>query len=89
MDLESLAITLMVTVGTLVVLARSREYKTSGSFLGMGIIWLLAALLYSLFKGNYSFDTNTPLFNIGLIFTIAGGAGLTIQYLREVRNRPF
>jgi hypothetical protein len=60
---------------------RLRKRKESGAsgkqFLGMGIIWLLTGLGYSLWRGGSLFDNG--LFNLGLIFTIAGVSQLVIE----------
>jgi tellurite resistance protein TehA-like permease len=49
-------------------------------FLGMGIIWLLFGLGYSLWRGDNPFDI--ALFNLGLIFTVAGSIQLLIERYR-------
>ena len=66
---------------------RLRKRKVSGAagkqFLGMGIIWLLTGLGYSLWRDTGLFDNS--LFNLGLIFTIAGAAQLLIERFSKKR----
>ena len=66
-------------------LKKGDESKVSGKqFLGMGIIWLFFGLGYSLWRGENLFDTG--LFNLGIIFTIAGGLQLIIAKYNK-KNR--
>jgi amino acid transporter len=59
-------------------LRKRQETRASGrQFLGMGIVWLLIGLAYSLWRGDNLFDIG--LFNLGLIFTIAGLFQLAIE----------
>jgi predicted transporter len=63
-------------------LRKKKEPRSSGrQFLVMGIIWLLTGLGYSLWRDVSLFDIG--LFNLGLIFTIAG----TFQLVVEKFNR--
>jgi multisubunit Na+/H+ antiporter MnhB subunit len=59
-------------------LRKKQETRVSGKqFLVMGIIWLLFGLAYSLWRGDNLFDIG--LFNLGLIFSIAGLFQLAIE----------
>ncbi|MFC1986092.1 FeoB-associated Cys-rich membrane protein [Chloroflexota bacterium] len=59
-------------------LRKKKEPGASGKqFLSMGIIWVLFGLGYSLWRGDNPFDIG--LFNLGLIFTIAGAVQLMIE----------
>ena len=50
---------------------KGKESKVSGrQFLGIGIIWVLMGLGYSLWRGENPFDIG--FFNLGLIFSVAG-----------------
>ena len=52
-------------------LRKKTEPRSSGrQFVVMGTIWLLFGLAYSLWRGDNLFDIG--LFNLGIIFTIAG-----------------
>jgi len=64
-------------------LRKKKESSTSSKqFLGMGIIWVLFGLGYSLWRGDNPFDIG--LFNLGLIFTVAGTVQIIIErYKRE------
>ena len=89
MNFEALDIWIIVVIVGLAVAGfaafRLRNRKASrGSgkqFLGMGIIWVLIGLGYSLWRGDNPFDIG--LFNLGLIFTIAG----TVQVIMERYKR--
>ena len=78
MSFESSDIWIIVAVVGIAVVGlavfRLRNKKVSrGSgkqFLGMGIIWVLFGLGYSLWRGDNPFDIG--MFNLGLIFTVAG-----------------
>ena len=67
---------------------RFRKKKESGAsgkqFLGMGIIWTLFGLGYSLWRGDNPFDIG--LFNLGLIFTVAGSFQLLIEKYNKTRQ---
>ena len=89
MNFEALDIWVIVAVVGLAVVGfavfRLRNKKVSrGSgkqFLGMGIIWVLFGLGYSLWRGDNPFDIG--MFNLGLIFTVAG----SIQLIMEKHNK--
>ncbi len=53
---------------------KSRE--AGMQFLGMGIVWILFGLGYSLWRGGNPFEIG--LFNLGLIFALAGSLQLFI-----------
>ncbi len=71
----------LAVIGFAVFKLRKREGKVSGStgkqFLTMGIIWVLFGLGYSLWRGDNLFDIG--IFNLGLIFTVAGGIQLVME----------
>ena len=58
-----------------------KEYKTSYNFLVMGIIWIVAGLVYGLYRNTNVFDMG--LFNLGSIFTISGTIGLLIEHYKK------
>ena len=61
---------------------KKKESKASSKqFLTMGIIWILVGLGYSLWREMNPFDIG--LFNLGLIFTIAGGLQLSIKRYKK------
>jgi len=92
LNLEVLQIWIIVAVVGLAVVGlavfRLRKKKVSRSsgkqFLGMGIIWVLFGLGYSLWRGDNPFDIG--LFNLGLIFTVAGGFQLLIEKYNKTRQ---
>ena len=58
--------------------------RVSGKqFLGMGIIWVLFGLGYSLWRGDNPFDIG--MFNLGLIFTVAGSIQLIMEKYNKTR----
>ncbi|MFC1968517.1 hypothetical protein ACFLVX_03920 [Chloroflexota bacterium] len=85
MSFESSDIWIIVTIVGLAVVGfavfRVRKRRESGAagkqFLVMGIIWVLFGLGYSLWRGVNLFDIG--LFNLGLIFTVAGVFQLLIE----------
>ncbi len=85
LNFEALDIWIIVAVVGLAVVGfavfRLRNKKVSrGSgkqFLGMGIIWVLFGLGYSLWRGDNPFDIG--MFNLGLIFTVAGSIQLVME----------
>ena len=91
MSFEGLDIWIIVAIMALSVVGfaifRFRKGKVSGvsgkQFLGMGIIWFLTGLGYSLWRDTSLFDNS--LFNLGLIFTIAGAAQLLIERFSKKR----
>lgn len=58
---------------------KSRE--AGMQFLGMGIVWILIGLGYSLWRGGNPFDIG--LFNLGLIFAFAGSLQLFIERFNQ------
>ena len=58
---------------------KSRE--TGMQFLGMGVVWILIGLGYSLWRGGNPFDFG--LFNLGLIFAFAGSLQLFIERFNQ------
>lgn len=88
MHFEALDIWIIVTVVglALVVLAafRPRDKEVSrdsgkqfvGKFVGMGILWILLGLGYSLWRGGNPFESG--IFNLGLIFSVAGSIQLVM-----------
>jgi len=56
---------------------KKKTIASGKQFLGMGSIWLLVGLGYSLWRDTALFDNG--LFNLGLIFTIAGATQLLIE----------
>ncbi len=78
----------LAVIGFAVFKLRKREGKVSGStgkqFLIMGIIWVLFGLGYSLWRGDNLFDIG--IFNLGLIFTVAGSFQLVIERYNK-KNR--
>ena len=91
MSFEVLDIWIIVAIVGLAVVGfvgfRFRKRKEAGSsgkqFWGMGMIWLLIGLGYSLWRDTSLFDIG--LFNLGLIFTIAGAAQLLIERFSKKR----
>ena len=90
LNLEALQIWIIIAVVGIALLGlfvfRLRKKRISGvstgkQFLGMGIIWVLFGLGYSLWRGDSPFDIG--LFNLGLIFTVAG----SLQMLLGRYNR--
>ena len=47
----------------------------------MGIIWIIAGLIYGMVRNTNVFDIG--LFNLGLIFTISGATGLIIEHYKK------
>ena len=92
MNFEALDIWVIVAVVGLAVVGfavfRLRNKKVSrGSgkqFLGMGIIWVLLGLGYSLWRGGNPFDIG--FFNLGLIFTVAGSFQLVMERYNKTRQ---
>ena len=92
MNLEALSIWMIVAVVGLAVVGfavfRLRNKRVSGGsgkqFVGMGIIWVLSGLGYSLWRGGNPFDMG--LFNLGLIFTVAGSLQLVIERYNKTRR---
>lgn len=59
--------------------------RVSGKqFLGMGIIWVLFGLGYSLWRGDNPFDIG--FFNLGLIFTVAGSFQIVMERYINTRR---
>jgi tellurite resistance protein TehA-like permease len=91
LNFEALDIWIIVAVVGLAVVGfavfRLRNKKVSrGSgkqFLGMGIIWVLFGLGYSLWRGDNPFDIG--MFNLGLIFTVAGSIQLIMEKYNKTR----
>ncbi len=92
MNFEPLDIWIVVVIVVLAVVGfavfRLRKKKETGvssgkQFLSMGIIWVLFGLGYSFWRGGNPFDIG--LFNLGLIFTVAGGAQLLIERFSKKR----
>ena len=62
----------------------SRQPTDAGKqFLTMGIIWLAIGLAYSIWRDTDLFDIG--LFNLGLIFTLAGAIQLAVNRVRKKR----
>ena len=59
----------------------NRAYKTSYSFLSMGIIWIIFGFVYSFYRNTDIFEIG--LFNLGIIFTISGFIGLIIEHYKK------
>ena len=64
-------------------LRRKKEVRASSGkqFVGMGIIWVMFGLGYSLWREGNPFDFG--LFNLGLIFTVAGSLQLFIERFKK------
>ncbi len=75
----------IAVVGFAVFKLRKPEGKVSKStgkqFLTIGIIWLLFGLAYSIWRDTNLF--NIALFNLGLIFTIAGIAQIVVERFKK------
>ena len=91
LNLEASQIWIIVAVVGLAVVGlavfRLRKRKVSRStgkqFLVMGIIWVLSGLGYILWRGGNPFDIG--IFNLGLIFTVAGGVQLLMEKYGKTR----
>ena len=79
------AVVCIAVVGFAVYKYRYRKGKESRvlgrQFLGMGIIWVLIGLGYSLWRGENPFDIG--FFNLGLIFTVAGAVQLIMERFKK------
>ena len=75
----------IAVVGFAVYKLRKPEGKVSKStgkqFLGMGIIWVLMGLGYSLWRGENPFDIG--FFNLGLVFTVAGAVQIIVERYKK------
>ena len=58
-----------------------KKYKISYNFLIMGIIWIIAGLIYGMVRNTNVFDIG--IFNLGLIFTISGAIDLIIEHYKK------
>ena len=79
-------------IGAIVVLAvlgfatykfkKGTKSREAGmQFLGIGSVWILIGLGYSLWRGGNPFDIG--LFNLGLIFAFAGSLQLFIERFNQ------
>ena len=76
----------LAVVGLAVFRLRNRKIPRVSSgkqFLSMGIIWVLSGLGYTLWRGGNPFDFG--LFNLGLIFTVAGAIQLLMEKYSKTR----
>ncbi len=92
MNFEALDIWIIAAVVGLAVagfavfrLRNKKVPRSSGKqFLGIGIIWVLFGLGYYLWRGDNPFDIG--LFNLGLIFTVAGSIQLIMERYNKTRR---
>ncbi len=78
----------LAIIGFAVYRLRKGQRRTSQDlgkqFLTMGIIWLGIGLAYSIWRDTDLFDIG--IFNLGLVFAVAGAAQLAITRARKNRG---
>ena len=73
---------IVIVIGIIFTIYRTRkkpkkDFITSTTFLVMGVIWVIVGLIYSVVRETDIFEIG--LFNLGLIFALAGLIGLIIE----------